>query len=129
MKFHVEGEGRLLGDASILANPAPVKWGTAPVLIQSTLKPGKIKVTASVLFEGSQMPTSAVLELESVPTEHPLLYSGKEAALISNPSAAGLGGIAVKSAAELEQERLQKEQNAQKLKEVEKQQEDFGEKK
>ena len=63
MKFHVEGEGRLLGDASILANPAPVKWGTAPVLIQSTLKPGKIKVIASVLFEGSQMPTSAVLEL------------------------------------------------------------------
>ena len=73
VKFHVEGEGRLLGDASILANPAPVKWGTAPVLIQSTLKPGKIKVTASVLFEGSQMPTSAVLELESVPSEHPLL--------------------------------------------------------
>ena len=129
VKFHVEGEGRLLGDASILANPAPVKWGTAPVLIQSTLKPGKIKVIASVLFEGSQMPTSAVLELESVLTEHPLLYSEKEAVLISSASATGLGGTTVKSAAELEQERLQKEQNMQKLKEVEQQQEDFGEKK
>ena len=129
VKFHVEGEGRLLGDASILANPAPVKWGTAPVLIQSTLKPGKIKVIASVLFEGSQMPTSAVLELESVLTEHPLLYSEKEAVLISIASATGLGGTTVKSAAELEQERLQKEQNMQKLKEVEQQQEDFGEKK
>ncbi len=127
--FHVEGEGRLLGDASILANPAPVKWGTAPVLIQSTLKPGKIKVIASVLFEGSQMPTSDVLELESVLTEHPLLYSEKEAVLISSASATGLGGTTVKSAAELEQERLQKEQNMQKLKEVEQQQEDFGEKK
>lgn len=104
VKFHVEGEGRLLGDASILANPAPVKWGTAPVLIQSTLKPGKIKVIASVLFEGSQMPTSAVLELESVLTEHPLLYSEKEAVLISSASATGLGGTTVKSAAELEQE-------------------------
>ena len=129
VKFHVEGEGRLLGDASILANPAPVKWGTAPVLIQSTLKPGKIKVIASVLFEGSQMPTSAVLELESVLTEHPLLYSEKEAVLISSASATGLGGTTVKSAAELEQEWLQKEQNMQKLKEVEQQQEDFGEKK
>lgn len=129
VKFHVEGEGRLLGDTSILANPAPVKWGTAPVLIQSTLKPGKIKVIASVLFEGSQMPTSAVLELESVLTEHPLLYSEKEAVLISSASATGLGGTTVKSAAELEQERLQKEQNMQKLKEVEQQQEDFGEKK
>lgn len=67
VKFHVEGEGRILGGANILANPAPVKWGTAPVLIQSTLKPGKIKITASVLFEGSQMPASAVLELESKP--------------------------------------------------------------
>lgn len=82
-----------------------------------------------MLFEGSQMPTSAVLELESVLTEHPLLYSEKEAALISSASATGLGGTTVKSAAELEQERLQKEQNMQKLKEVEQQQEDFGEKK
>ena len=30
VKFHVEGEGRILGGANILANPAPVKWGTAP---------------------------------------------------------------------------------------------------
>lgn len=82
-----------------------------------------------MLFEGSQMPTSAVLELESVLTEHSLLYSEKEAVLISSASATGLGGTTVKSAAELEQERLQKEQNMQKLKEVEQQQEDFGEKK
>ena len=36
---------------------------------------------------------------------------------------------AAKSASELEQERLLKERNAQRLKEVEKQQADFGEKK
>lgn len=82
MKFHVEEEGRILGGANILANPAPVKWGTAPVLIQSTLKPGKIKITASVLFEGSQMPASAVLELESKPAAHPFIYTESEAALI-----------------------------------------------
>mgnify|MGYP001510676096 CR=1 FL=1 len=129
MKFHVEGEGRILGGANILANPAPVKWGTAPVLIQSTLKPGKIKITASVLFEGSQMPASAVLELESKPAAHPFIYTESEAALISMNSDSPFGQSAAKSASELEQERLLKERNAQKLKEVEKQQADFGEKK
>ena len=128
VKFHVEGEGRILGDAGILANPAPVRWGTAPVLIQSTLKPGKIKITASVLFEGSQMPVSAVLELESYPAAHPLIYSEKDAALIAGSSSLQSAGTPAKSAAELEQERMLKEQNAQRLKEVEQQQEDFGEK-
>ena len=128
VKFHVEGEGRILGDAGILANPAPVKWGTAPVLIQSTLKPGKIKVTASVLFEGSQMPVSAVLELESYPAAHPLVYSEKDAVLIAGSSSLQSAGTSAKSAVELEQERILKEQNAQRLKEVEQQQEDFGEK-
>lgn len=128
VKFHVEGEGRILGDAGILANPAPVKWGTAPVLIQSTLRPGKIKITASVLFEGSQMPVSAVLELESYSAAHPLVYSEKDAALIAGSSSLQAAGTSAKSAAELEQEQLLKEQNAQRLKEVERQQEDFGEK-
>lgn len=128
VKFHVEGEGRILGDAGILANPAPVKWGTAPVLIQSSLKPGKIKITASVLFEGSQMPVSAVLELESYPAAHPLVYSEKDASLIAVPSSLQSAGTAAKSAAQLEQERILKEQNTQRLKEVEQQQEDFGEK-
>lgn len=128
VKFHVEGEGRILGDAGILANPALVKWGTAPVLIQSTLRPGKIKITASVLFEGSQMPVSAVLELESYSAAHPLVYSEKDAALIAGSSSLQAAGTSAKSAAELEQEQLLKEQNAQRLKEVEQQQEDFGEK-
>lgn len=128
VKFHVEGEGRILGDAGILANPAPVKWGTVPVLIQSTLRPGKIKITASVLFEGSQMPVSAVLELESYSAAHPLVYSEKDAALIAGSSSLQAAGTSAKSAAELEQEQLLKEQNAQRLKEVEQQQEDFGEK-
>ena len=128
VKFHVEGEGRILGGANVLANPAPVKWGTAPILVQSTLKPGKIKITASVLFEGSQMPASAVLELESKPAAHPLVYSADEAALIPMSGDSSFGDAAAKSAVELEQERIQKEQNAQKLKEVEQQQTDFGEK-
>ena len=82
IKFFIEGEGRILGDASVLANPAPVKWGSAPVLIQSTTKPGKIKITASVLFEGSQMPVSGELELTTSAPMYPLLFDAKEESLI-----------------------------------------------
>lgn len=130
IKFHIEGEGRILGNADVMANPVPVRWGTAPILVQSTLKPGKIKITASVLFEGSQMPVSGTLELESTPTGMPLIYSPQEADLLpmSFDSATTLKA-AEKSNAELAQERLQKAKNAEKLKEVERQQEEFGEQK
>lgn len=79
IKFQVEGEGRIIGNAGIQANPVPVKWGTAPVLVQSTLNPGKIRITASVLMEGSQMPAGGSIELESVPARCPLIYNVEEA--------------------------------------------------
>ena len=81
------------------------------------------------MFEGSQMPASAVLELESKPAAHPFIYTESEAALIPMSSDSPFGQSAAKSASELEQERLLKERIAQRLKEVEKQQADFGEKK
>lgn len=127
IKFHIEGEGRILGSADIMANPAPVKWGTAPVLVQSTLKPGKIKVMASVLMEGSQMPISAELELESTPAVYPLVYNQSEAVLIPLTVTGKTDVQMSKSSAEREVERLQKELNALKLKEVERQQTEFGE--
>lgn len=127
IKFHIEGEGRILGGADVMANPAPVKWGTAPILVQSTLNPGKIKVTASVLMEGSQMPISAELELESMPSVYPLIYNPSESALIPLVSAEQTGRQISKTSADREVERLRKELNTLKLKEVERQQTEFGE--
>lgn len=128
IKFHIEGEGRILGNAEVMANPVPVRWGTAPILVQSTLKPGKIKITASVLFEGSQMPISGTLELESIPTGMPLIYAPGEANLIPiSFESSTVAKTSDKSEAALQQERLLKAQNAEKLKEVERQQEEFGE--
>lgn len=130
VSFSIEGEGRLLGGSDVLANPAPVKWGTAPVLVQSTLKSGKIRVTAKVLFEGSQMPISGELEFESKPAVHPLVYDAEEAARIPVDGAAvAEKSVANKTDAEREVERLRKELNTLKLKEVERQQTEFGEKK
>lgn len=129
VRFQIEGEGRLLGGQEILANPAPIRWGTAPALIQATLKPGKIKIIASVLFEGSQMPISGELEIESHPSSFPLVYNVEEATYISTASASKNSSVHIQSATQRDVERLQKELNALKLKEVERQQTEFGEKK
>ena len=123
--FQIEGEGRIIGDESIDANPASVKWGTAPVLIQSTTKPGKIRIIASIWWKGSQMPTSAVLDLESKPAEHPMIYMESEAALIPNQTNKHSNNG--KNAIDLEAELRTKKENDKKLKEVEQQQTDFGE--
>ena len=125
VKFFIEGEGSIVGGADIMANPVPVKWGSAPVLIQSTTKPGKIVITASVLFEGSQMPVSGKLELNSIAPEYPLIFSqDEENAEVRTVKAVTTG----KSDAEIELEKLRRELNQLKLKEVEQQQTDFGEK-
>ncbi|MDR2937829.1 MAG: glycoside hydrolase family 2 [Prevotellaceae bacterium] len=64
--FTVEGEGEIIGGRAIGANPRAVEWGSAPALIRSTVFPGKIKVTARVLFEGEHTPKSTSIEFESV---------------------------------------------------------------
>ena len=128
IKFHIEGEGRILGGAGELANPAPVKWGTAPILVQSTLNPGKIRITASVLFEGEQMPISGVLEFESKPSAQKAIYDAKEATLLPKSSDSSFSAASAKSDADIERERAVSAANAERLKEVEKQQTDFGEK-
>lgn len=127
IRFSIEGEGRILGGPDVLANPAPVKWGTAPILVQSTLKPGKIRITASVLFEGSQMPVSGELVLDSKPAAFPLIYNVEDASRIPLSSVSAGQSAISKTDAEREVERLRKELNTLKLKEVERQQSDFGE--
>lgn len=128
VSFAVEGEGRILGNVHVMANPAPVRWGCAPVLVQSTLTPGKIKISASVLFEGSQMPVSAELEFESIPAQQPVIYNVDEWAYGSNNSSEYSTTPAAKSSMEREIERLQRELNDMRLKEVGRQQQEFGEK-
>jgi beta-galactosidase len=128
IKFHIEGEGRILGGSDELANPAPVKWGTAQILVQSTLNAGKIRITASVLFEGEQMPISGVLEFESKPTTQKMNYKESEAKLLPTASESSFSAATAKSDADLAREREASAKNAERLKEVEKQQTEFGEK-
>ena len=71
IRFTVEGEGEIIGDASINANPRAVEWGSAPILVRSTRQAGKITVKAEVQFPGTHAPTPAELEIESVPYDMP----------------------------------------------------------
>ena len=51
---------------------------TAPVLVKSTTTPGKIKIRASVLIEGKQMPASEAIEIETHPVIYPLIFDVAE---------------------------------------------------
>ena len=127
IRFDIEGEGRILGGSNVMANPRPVLWGEAPILVQSTTRPGKIKIKARVLFEGSQMPLSGEIEWSSQADDIPLVYDDEELSALGQVQTESIS-LPSKSEAEKEIERLQKELNAFKLKEVEQQQTDFGEK-
>lgn len=78
IRFRVEGEATLVGDGTVYANPVEVAWGTAPALIQSTRKAGKIRIYAEMDFKGSQRPISGELEIESEQPTLPVLYNPKE---------------------------------------------------
>lgn len=121
IRFFVEGEGQLIGDSVMTVNPAPVIWGTAPALVRSTMKPGKIKVTATVMLEGIHTPVRGELEFESVPTDVKAVYSPAEAAKL--PATRPIGSNATNDSKD-----DLKKNAANQLKEVERQQSEFGEK-
>ena len=115
--FTVEGEGEIIGDASIHANPRPVEWGSAPVLIRSTRTPGQIKISARVENPGTHAPTPAELVIESVPATIPSLYSDER-----NVGAAAKAVRADKSGSST----LTEEEKRKILEEVDLQQQEFG---
>ena len=125
LHFEVQGEGRLLGDATVGVNPAPVLWGSAPALIQSTTKPGKVKVVVSMQNPGQSRPLEGVLEFETVAGDQKEVFSQKELQHAGKVQSA-TERVVNKSDLERENERLRKELNQLKVKEVERQQTQFG---
>ena len=115
--FSVEGEGRIIGDASIAANPRQVEWGSAPILIRSTHQAGKIRIIARPTFEGVHAPLADTLTIESIPYEGRMCYqelTGRGPVSREQPA----GTVPVSTMTEAERRRQ--------LEEVEKQQQDFG---
>lgn len=125
IRFEVKGEGRLLEEASAGTNPAPVIWGSAPALVQSTTKAGKITIVASMQNTGQSRPLEGVLEFESAMSEQKEIFSQAELSRTDQTQSAGNVSVN-KSDLQRENERLRKELNQFKVKEVEKQQSQFG---
>ena len=116
IRFTVEGEGEIIGDANINANPRAVEWGSAPILVRSTRQAGKIKIKAQVQFPGTHAPTPAELEIESIPYDLPMCYNVNETAVRHHTSSIGHQPSST----------LSDEEKAKLLQEVEAQQADFG---
>ena len=89
--------------------------GSAPVLIRSTKKAGKIKVKAEVQFPGTHAPTPAELELESVAYDIPLCFVEQSQGVHRGQSSQGVRQTVLSDA-----------EKAKMLQEVEAQQADFG---
>lgn len=113
--FTIEGEGEIIGDEQIGANPRAVEFGSAPVLVRSTLQAGTIKVNARVLFDGEHAPTSTSIEFESIPPTIPMVYTDKPKINKANTYQSSY------------QRQLSEEERQRQLNEVELQQTEFGE--
>ena len=117
IRFTVEGEGEIIGDASICANPRAVEWGSAPILVRSTRQAGKIKIKAEVQFPGTHAPAPAELEIESIPYNLPMCFDAKETQQARNTHS---------SQTPQQSSTLSDAEKAKMLQEVEAQQADFG---
>ena len=115
IRFTVEGEGELIGNASIHANPRPVEWGSAPILVRSTRTAGKIRVRAEVEHPGTHAPTAAEIEFESIPAQLPFCHESVERVATDTNRADRTQGT-----------QLSEEEKRRLLEEVDRQQQEFG---
>lgn len=125
VRFDIEGEGRILGGEVSGVNPQKIEWGSAIALVQSTSKSGKIKVTASLDVCGESRPLEGSIEFKSSDNIKRELYSEKD---IDTGTRKNKSSVETSANKELEKEimKLRKEINQLKVKEVEKQQTQFG---
>ncbi|MBM6991694.1 MAG: glycoside hydrolase family 2 [Prevotella sp.] len=118
IRFTVSGEGQIIDDGTINANPRMVEWGSAPILVRSTRQAGPIHIHAEVQFPGTNAPTPADIDLTSVPYEGQFCLIQQQApqrGVKQKDTPAGIRNI-----------ELTEEQKQKMLREVEQQQADFG---
>ncbi|WP_111708856.1 glycoside hydrolase family 2 protein [Lutibacter citreus] len=126
VKFEVEGEGAIIGDESISANPKRLDWGTAPLLVRATNKSGEIKIKVSLLNEGKSTPLAGELIIKSNPSKNKFLYSDVGSEKTKTTSIKTNTQLSVESLMKQNKE-LQKKLIDLKLKQEEKEQIEFDE--
>lgn len=121
--FEIEGEGEIIGSQEIEANPSVTRWGTAPVLIRTTNRPGKITIKARLLYPGIQIHPQACIDITTLPADREAIYTEMRPL-----SYTGLfKNINVEEIDRKEIERLSKEEQSRfkEMKQVEQQQKHF----
>ncbi|MBO4820421.1 MAG: glycoside hydrolase family 2 [Prevotella sp.] len=114
--FTVEGEGAVIGDESIMANPRLVEWGSAPILVRSTHQAGMIRIIAKPTFEGTYAPAADTLVIESVPYTGRMCHRDTPVVKVSDYRATSTPPNAA----------ISEEERRKNLEEVEQQQQEFG---
>lgn len=124
--FEIEGPGELVASAETFTNPRRISWGTAPILVRATTRPGTIRIRARVVRAGKHTPLSAELEIPTFAPEHELIVGpSEEAALLEQRGVRQSARTPAERDIEREIERLRQELNVLKLHEVERQQQAF----
>lgn len=121
--FEVEGEGEMVGDRAIEANPRVSRWGTAPALIRTSTKPGMIRVKARLLHPGIQFHPEAVIEINTLPAERSFLY--KELPDLKKTENFGKGDIGEIDLNEIERAAREEKERIDEMKKIEQQQQHF----
>lgn len=125
--FKVEGEGYIIGEHVTGINPQQISWGSAAILIRPTTKAGEIKVTATVEYPGSQRPMGDELIIKTSNNTQKEIYNLEELKKHNNTN---IETTHLKNASmsdlEKENAKLKMELNRLRLKEVERQQTEFG---
>ena len=85
IQFFVSGEGSIVGDISIGANPVRVVKGTAPLLIRTSTTPGKVTVVAQIYFGGINSALSDTLTFYTRKPDIGLIYSDIPTTKLSKP--------------------------------------------
>ena len=125
--FKVEGEGSVIDDGHIMANPRIVEWGSAPVLIRSTHQAGKIRIIARPTYEGVHAPTSDTLEIESVAADMKECYRDVRPKEPKEMWADWKSAVQVRNNWEKQTDvQMTEEERKKMLEEVERQQQEFG---
>ena len=120
ISFTVEGEGTIIDDGHIMANPRIVEWGSAPVLIRASHQAGTIRIIAQPTYQGVYAPSADTLEIQSLPYEGKMCYQ-----VSSNHHQKNFKSQKnMKTPHSLDS--LTEEERRKNLEEVEKQQQDFG---
>lgn len=120
--FTIQGEGEIVASTATSTNPMPLQWGTAPVLIRTTTKPGDITLTASLTYGGEQKAKPISLTFTTHPPAIPLHPSlPSEVANVSSK------GEATMSESKDKGEAPSKEELEKALQDAQKQQTAFGE--